>query len=156
LLESWGHVILAEMQQGQSEKIKILLYEESAAAAVLVRTAIDECGSNSEVTPTASHADAENLLASEHFHLLMTNFGADHAEASRFIRSVRANHPRLLIVVLSNIRDSGEAYEAGAHVFLRKSSEWRDYVRTIEAMLDFWLEIAELPSVEYSNRKIPA
>jgi hypothetical protein len=70
---------------------KILLYEDSAAGAVLVRTAIEECGLGCEVTTASSHAEVENLLATGQFDLLQTNFGTDEEEATRFIRSVRAN-----------------------------------------------------------------
>jgi DNA-binding NarL/FixJ family response regulator len=142
------------MQQGQTGQLKILLYEDTAAAAILVRTAIEESGLICEVTTASSHDEAENLLTAGQFDLLHTNFGTDDEEASRFIRSVRANHPRLLIVVLSNTRDSGKAYEAGAHAFLRKSSEWDDLARKVRGMLNFWLETAELPGADYPRLPI--
>lgn len=95
------------------------MIEENPADACLTREALLESGFAGDIVIVDSQQHAKNLLVSEPFDLLLSDFGTDFLTAQAFIASVRAAIPTLPIVVLSGIVDPSPTYAAGVNAFVR-------------------------------------
>jgi DNA-binding response OmpR family regulator len=124
--------------------LRILSVEDNRAETPLLQAAFDDSCYYCELTLCGSPMEAEVILISQQFDLLLSDFGGDEQEGMRFVRSVRSKHPLLPVLVLSGIFNPRAAYEAGAHAFIRKSNDWPELVRTVRGLLHFWTEVAEL------------
>ncbi len=93
-----------------------------------------------------SSAAAEQVLATQSFDLLISDFGTDTERATKCLRSVRLLAPLLPIIVLSGTIDPNPAYQAGANVFVKKSDNMAEFFAKIQAIMHFWIDVAELPA----------
>src|ERR1700761_425609 len=121
----------------QLEGLKILAFDETAAASVLLRTAIEQCAPGLQLTLCKSHEEVKERIAAERFDLFLTNFGTDSCEMSTFLKGIRERDPHLRIAVFSGMPDPSKAYEAGAHIFVGKSSNWDVFTARIKGLLRF-------------------
>jgi CheY-like chemotaxis protein len=107
--------------------------------------AFKQCGYPYGIQFAASHQEATQLLSSQPFDLLLSDFGNNTEDAQDFIRSVRAVSPRLPIIIFSGTVDQNNAYDAGATAFIAKTTDLPHLLEKIHGLMRFWIDVAELP-----------
>jgi chemotaxis family two-component system response regulator Rcp1 len=134
---------------------RLLVVEDSPADVELFREALSENRATVELDIARHGEEALEVLATptrvpdlvvldlnlprmSGFELL----GALRAHADRAVR-------RLPVVVFSTSRaqsDIDQAYDRGASSFMTKPTAFDEYVATVGAFRDFWLDVAQLPA----------
>jgi CheY-like chemotaxis protein len=130
---------------------RILVVDDAPADRRLIKIAFDQCSYDCALTFAATAAAAEQLLVAQAFDLLLSDFGTDLREATRFLRRVRESMGTMPIVVLSGFADARPAYQAGANAFVAKSPDLHEFFKKVEGLMHFWIRVAELPSCECPN-----
>jgi CheY-like chemotaxis protein len=130
---------------------RILVVDDAPSDRRLIKIAFGECGYDCELTFAASASAAEELLGTQAFDLLLSDFGTDLPMATGFLRRAREKGGTMPIVVLSGFADPRPAYEAGANAFVAKGSDLHDLFEKVERIMQFWTAVAELPSRERSD-----
>lgn len=140
------------MSDDAQRRFHVLLVEDSAADAELVREALQDVGSEARLT-VASDADRAvqkledaadrpdlvlldlRLPGRSGFHVL------DHIKSTATLRSIP-------VVVLSSsgaARDVDRAYSGHANTYLRKPGDFDELVGMMATVDDYWRKRAELP-----------
>ena len=124
---------------------QILVIEDSAADALIIREAFAECGYRCELTVVASHAEAQAIIAGRCFDLLLCDYGGERTGGSPVIREMRERAPLTPIVVLSGYGDVRPAYRAGANAFVSKPGSLDEFFQKVRGIMQFWIDVAQLP-----------
>ncbi len=125
----------------------ILVVEDNPGDAHLIKEAFNECGSPCKLTMAENFEQAEEVLATGSFDLILSDMGVHNGRSEEFIKSIR-NSPRLKttpIIVLSGSMNPRPAYEAGANAFVSKTMDMDNFFAKIKALMHFWVDVAELP-----------
>ena len=125
----------------------ILVVEDNPGDAHLIQEAFSECGKTCNLTFTNGFETAKEVLDSSAVDLVLSNMGVRNGESEAFIKGIR-NNPRLKsvpIIVLSGSSNPRPAYEAGANAFISKTMDMDQFFTKIQALMRFWVDIAELP-----------
>ena len=126
----------------------ILVVEDNAGDAYIVREAFRVSGYSHELVIVASHEEAKECLDRKPFDLILSDFGTTGQDARPFINYVRTCSPHIPIIVLSGTPDVLSAYDAGACAFVRKASDLDCFLGKIKGIMQFWTETAELPATQ--------
>jgi CheY-like chemotaxis protein len=125
----------------------ILVVEDNAVDAELIHQAFKECGSACKLTMTDTLDKAEEALRSIPIDLVLSDMQVNNDDSEEFIRRIR-NDSRLKslpIIILSGALNPRPAYEAGANAFVSKSIDVDQFFGKIQALMHFWVNVAELP-----------
>jgi DNA-binding response OmpR family regulator len=132
--------------QAFEQRHSILVVDDNPADVFMIQEAFLECGYRCHLKVATLRTEAQHLLATEPFDLLISDFGIDVEEGQSFVRSVRAQKPCLPIIILSGGYIVYLAYEAGANAFLHKPSDLQEFTAKIRGLMNFWVNVAELPT----------
>lgn len=124
----------------------ILVIDDNPADLCIIGEAFKECGYRYHLRVAASLAEAQHLLSTERFDLLLSDFGIDVQAGQRSLQSLRAHDPCLPIIILSGGHDFNSAYKAGANAFLRKPIYLQEFIVKSQRLMQFWVDVAELPT----------
>jgi len=125
----------------------ILVVEDNPGDAHLIQEAFLESGSTCHLIVTDTVEKAEEALRTTAFDLVLSDMGVRNGENEDFIKRIRGN-PRLKslpIIVVSGSPNPRPAYEAGANAFVSKTMDMDQFFAKIQALMHFWVDIAELP-----------
>jgi CheY-like chemotaxis protein len=125
----------------------ILVVEDNPGDAHLIQEAFNECGSLCKLTMAENFEQAEEVLSTRSFDLILSDMGVHDGRSEEFIKGIR-NNPRLKtipIIVLSGSMNPRPAYEAGANAFVSKTMDMDSFFGKIKALMHFWVDVAELP-----------
>jgi CheY-like chemotaxis protein len=123
---------------------RVLVIEDNPADTLLIKEAFEDSGYVCELTITQGNM-AEMLLSTE-FDLVLLDCGMPLEKTQARVALVRTRAPYIPIVILSGYPDPIPAYKAGANAFIRKGFGIEELFGKIKGLLDFWSNIAELPS----------
>ncbi len=134
------------MDPGQ-RRLKILVVEDNPGDVLLIQEAFRECELRCELAIADSIAEAIRLAEQNRFDLVISDMSVSNDESATFFEWMRSQD-RLKstpIVVVSGILNPSRAYAAGANAFVAKSTDLDRFFEKIRAMMDFWVNVAELP-----------
>ena len=123
----------------------ILLVEDSAGDAVLISEAFSECGYRCKLNIVGSTIEAERVLSTDQFNLILCDYGSDVAAGSEAIKRLRQLSHLTPIVVFSGYPDPRPAYQAGANAYVPKAGSLDDLYQRVRSIMQFWTSVAELP-----------
>ena len=115
----------------------ILVVEDNPGDAYIIGEAFKDCGYPCDLTFAPSHEEGQRILPTQAFDLLLSDFGTNIEAATAFIQQVRAQAPRLPIVILSGSPNPNIAYEAGANAFIKKVAHLDTFYAKIKGLMDF-------------------
>ena len=134
------------------ERLHVLLVEDSPADAELVREALDEAGSDSElvVAPDASVALAHLDDPARRPHIVLLDLrlpGRSGFHVLEHIKKSEALRHIPVLVLSSSIAppDVTRAYRGHANTYLRKPGDFGQLVEMMATVDDYWRRRAELP-----------
>jgi len=142
---------------------KILLIEDNAGDAVLLREAFNCVGIDQhiEVATDGERAlDAvsnyEELDTSDRPDLVLLDLNLPGLNGKEVLSSIRNNLAlqTLPVVVLSSssaATDIADAYELRANAYVVKPTEMSGYLDMVRSLHDFWLNLAQLPNQHYRS-----
>jgi DNA-binding response OmpR family regulator len=115
---------------------KILLVEDEARIAVVLKTGLTENGYAVEIAPDASAALKMNDTDQFDLVLLDVNLpGINGYEFCRVLRDNRSEVPVIMLTAMSGLEDKIEGYDAGADDYMIKPFEFRELLMKIRALL---------------------
>lgn len=125
----------------------VLVIEDNAGDAGLIKEAFADCGKSCNLTFAANTQAGRGLLSTENFDLVVWDLGYASEDGADFIQHIRADSrlKSLPVVVLSGSPNPRPAYEAGANAFVAKSVDLDSFSAKIKALMHFWVEVVELP-----------
>ncbi len=125
----------------------ILVVEDNPGDAHLIREAFRECGHDCSLHFAQTASAAKRMLETQVFDLMLSDMGLRTGESTELIRNIRcdARLKTLPVVVLSGSPDPRAAYEAGANAFISKTMDMDELFTKIQALMHFWVQVAELP-----------
>ncbi len=126
----------------------ILVVEDNPGDAHLIREAFRECGHDCTLFVAETVDAAKELLKQQSFDLILSDMGAQDGEGAELLREIRSDERLKIIpvVVLSGMPNPRSAYEAGANAFIAKTMNMDQFFAKIQALMHFWVDVAELPS----------
>jgi CheY-like chemotaxis protein len=137
---------------------RILQVEDNEADVRLTREALRESGDGVRLSVVG---DGEQALAflrhesgfedSPRPHLVLLDLNLPRKDGLEVLREMRADPSlaRIPVIMLSSsteTRDVDASYAAGASAFVAKPLELDEFIAGIEAIREFWLGVAQLPS----------
>lgn len=133
--------------QAAQRSYKILVVEDNPGDAYLIREAFRECGYPCLLNFVETAQAARQALATQTFDLVLSDMGLRNGESADLIRMIRADDRLKVtpVIVLSGGVDPRPAYEAGANAFIAKTMDMDDFFSKIQALMYFWVRVAELP-----------
>lgn len=125
----------------------ILVVEDNPGDAHLIREAFRECGHDCSLHFAETPSAANQLLETQIFDLMLSDMGLRVGESAELIRKIRRDNrlKTLPVIVLSGSPDPRPAYEAGANAFISKTMDMDQLFSKIQALMHFWVKVAELP-----------
>ncbi len=125
----------------------ILVVEDNPGDAHLIREAFRECGHDCNLQFAETPAAANQLLETQVFDFMLSDMGLRVGESADLIRKIRRDSrlKTLPVIVLSGSPDPRPAYEAGANAFISKTMDMDQLFSKIQALMHFWVKVAELP-----------
>jgi len=125
----------------------ILVVEDNPGDAHLIKEAFSECGKTCKLTFTDSLSKAQAALRTTRFDLVLSDMGVGNGESEEFIKGIRddVRLRSMPVIVLSGSPNPRAAYEAGANAFVSKTMDMDQFFSKIQALMHFWVDIAELP-----------
>ena len=128
----------------------VLVVEDNPGDAHLIREAFRECGDQCHLEFAETTTEARQILAQQRFDLMLSDMGVRNGETAEFIRSIRENNRlrTMPVIVLSGSPDPRPAYLAGANAFISKTMDMDEFFAKINALVHFWIHVAELPPAE--------
>ncbi len=125
----------------------ILVVEDNPGDAHLIREAFRECGHDCSLHFAETPAAAKQLLDTKVFDFMLSDMGLRVGESADLIRNIRRDSRMntLPVIVLSGSPDPRPAYEAGANAFISKTMDMDQLFSKIQALMHFWVKVAELP-----------
>ena len=133
----------------------ILLVEDNAADAHLVRLALEECGAVCNVHTAPDGLEALKMLAAFDGcpSLVLLDLNLPVMNGHEFLRRLRSDEATwgLPVVVLSSSRaqsDIDQSYRLGANGYLQKPQDWQEMVRMMDTLTTFWLRMVLPPVCE--------
>ena len=147
-----------EIYKGHSPKV-VLLIEDNPADASLMREALHDINAPVRLYISEDGETGLRFLRREGEHdnapapaLLLLDLNLPGVGGCEVLRLVRldANMARLPIIVLSNSAaqsDVDAVYDLGGNCYMKKPTDWEDYVALMKNFEQFWLETARLPTV---------
>jgi DNA-binding response OmpR family regulator len=116
--------------------LKVLIVEDDSVLGEAVSTHLVRAGI--EVTLIQNGADADHLLATNHFDLLVLDLGLpliDGFEVLRRLRRRRDGLPVLILTARDELHDRVRGFELGADDYLAKPFDMRELMLRIKALL---------------------
>jgi CheY-like chemotaxis protein len=137
---------------------KILLVEDNAGDAVLLKEAFNSIGidQNIEVATDGEGAlgalsNYEQLGAAERPDLVLLDLNLPGLAGKEVLNCIRSNRAlqTLPVIVLSSSSaptDIAAAYDLRANAYVVKPTEMSGYLDMVKTLSDFWLNLAQLPN----------
>ena len=114
----------ADGRKGATSAMRLLLVEDSAGDARLLREMIDESGNLAiEMAHAATMQEAERCLEQSAIDVVLLDLGLPDAQGLEAVRRARRAAPRIPLVVVTSLDDESlalEALQAGAEDYLVK------------------------------------
>jgi CheY-like chemotaxis protein len=137
---------------------KILLVEDNAGDAVLLREAFNSFGIDQDIEVVtdgeralAALSNYEALDAAGRPDLVLLDLNLPGLNGKEVLSSIRNNptFQTLPVIVLSSssaATDIADAYALRANAYVVKPTEMSGYLDMVRKLYDFWLNLAELPN----------
>jgi CheY-like chemotaxis protein len=134
------------MDPGQ-RRLKILVVEDNPGDLLLIQEAFRECELRCDLAIADTIAEAIRLAKENRFDLVISDMSVSNDESATFFEWMRSQDQlkSTPIVVVSGNLNPSRAYAAGANAFVAKSTDVDQFFEKIRAMMDFWVNVAELP-----------
>lgn len=134
------------MDPGQ-RRLKILVVEDNPGDLLLIQEAFRECELRCDLAIADTIAEAIRLAKENRFDLVISDMSVSNDESATFFEWMRSQDQlkSTPIVVVSGNLNPSRAYAAGANAFVAKSTDVDRFFEKIRAMMDFWVNVAELP-----------
>ncbi len=127
-------------------RYRILIVEDNPGDVLLIEEAFKECGYRCKLALAASRAEAQKLLGSESFHLILADYASsDLDDSDTFIRMIRRDYPLTPVIAFSGYSDPRRAYEAGANAFVLKVGSLDEFCQKVRDTMRFWIDVATMP-----------
>ncbi len=137
---------------------KILLIEDNAGDAVLLREAFNSFGIDQQIEVVTNGECAlgalsnyENMDATDRPDLVLLDLNLPGLSGKEVLSSIRGNRAlqTLPVIVLSSssaATDIADAYALRANAYVVKPTEMSGYLDMVRKLYDFWLDLAQLPN----------
>lgn len=114
---------------------------------MLIQEAFRECELRCDLAIADTIAEAIRLAKENRFDLVISDMSVSNDESATFFEWMRSQDQlkSTPIVVVSGNLNPSRAYAAGANAFVAKSTDVDRFFEKIRAMMDFWVNVAELP-----------
>ena len=137
---------------------RILQVEDNDADVRLTREALRESGDGVRLSVVGDGEQALAYLRNEpgfedspRPHLVLLDLNLPRKDGLEVLREMRADPslaqiPVIVVSSSTQTRDVDACYAAGANAFVGKPLELDEFIAGIEAIREFWLGVAQLPS----------
>ena len=142
---------------------KILLVEDNAGDAVLLREAFNSFGIDQDIEVVtdgeralAALSNYEALDAAGRPDLVLLDLNLPGLNGKEVLSSIRSNRAfqTLPVIVLSSssaATDIADAYALQANAYVVKPTEMSGYLDMVRKLYDFWLNLAQLPNQHHHS-----
>lgn len=137
---------------------KILLVEDNAGDAVLLKEAFNSVGIDQTIEVATDGKGAlgalsnyQDLDAAERPDLVLLDLNLPGLDGKEVLNLIRSNCAlkSLPVIVLSSSNapaDVADAYDLCANAYIVKPTEMSGYLKMVRTLSDFWLDLAQLPN----------
>jgi chemotaxis family two-component system response regulator Rcp1 len=138
---------------------RVLQVEDNEADVRLTREALREAGEELRLSVVGDGEQALAYLRNEpgfedapRPHLVLLDLNLPRKDGVEVLQEMRqdpalAPIPVIVLTSSSEARDVDACYAAGANAFVVKALELDEFIERLGAIREFWLGVAELPSV---------
>jgi two-component system, chemotaxis family, response regulator Rcp1 len=139
------------MEPPSNPTVKILLVEDDAGDATIVRESLRESG-NRQLVVASSGAAALSRLQSEadEFGLVLLDLSLPDTTGTELLKQIRrlpqCRHlPVVVLTGSTNDEDMRRSYAAGANAYLVKPVDLGRFVRMVNLLDTFWITLVSTP-----------
>jgi len=139
--------------------MQILLVEDNLDDVTILRRALDRGRVPSELHVVRDGEEAVNVLfagqdaeghAVPHLDLVLLDINTPRLNGFEVLQRIKEDDelctlPVVMLTVSARSEDVTRAYRLGANTYVQKPVEFKQFVRLIEILGEYWFEVAKLP-----------
>ncbi|MEX1255027.1 MAG: response regulator [Dehalococcoidia bacterium] len=139
--------------------IQILLVEDNLDDVTILRRALDRAQVPSELHLVRDGEEAVNLLFTGHDaegraaprpDLVLLDINTPRLSGLEVLQRIKEDDelctlPVVMLTVSARNEDVTRAYRLGANTYVQKPVEFKQFVRVLEVLGEYWFEVAKLP-----------